>query len=714
MIKPQTGFEQDEFPSWRRLPQPGEERNWSLSDLLAYHDRAFVRAAYRVVLGRDPEPSAFQSRLEDLRSGRITRVGTLGRIRYSREGRRRGVAVRGLFPRFVADIAGSVPFIGFPVRWLLAILSLPRLRNELEEVAAVDKAQLAELDDRWERVTDLLGKTLNDVSARMAKSQDENIATMLGIQGRSKAESEVRFDSLDKTVQEVAGRIADLAAVAENRLLAVEQRRARELFDLESGLSRKLRDETGALRSKIAQSCLEAESRIMTLVERMEAQTAAQHVSMQRASQEMAADIAALADATEKRFAAMEEERAKELSDLEASFWGDLEREIETLWKALAEANADNASSLASMEQKRAKDLAVFESTVARDIQREAEMLREVILRSRNETESKLAETKQELAAIMSAQAAMIEKTAQEVNGGIEALAASTEKKLASSEKRAAKASADVESSLSERLGRETAERAMKMSELAAKSESALEFALAPFRASAHAVRLEPRLYFPLQEAFRGSREEVKDKLRIYLDPLTSVGAGSSEKPVLDIGCGRGEWLELLKENGFQARGVDESPDALASCVEAGLDVVQNDALEFLRTESAGRYGAVSLIHVAEHLPIGHLVDLLQEARRVLAPGGMLIAETPNPENLLVGAWTFYLDPTHQHPLPARLMSFLAEQAGFTDVRPLMLHPFEEEMRVGSDESELAKRVNEAFYGPRDYAILATKGAENG
>jgi O-antigen chain-terminating methyltransferase len=530
----------------------------------------------------------------------------------------------------VADIAGSVPFIGFPVRWLLAILSLPRLRNELEEVAAVDKAQLAELDDRWERVTDLLGKTLNDVSARMAKSQDENIATMLGIQSRSKVESEVRFDSLDKTVQEVAGRTA------------------------------------------------------------------------------------ALAEATEKRFAAMEEERAKELSDLESSFWGDLEREIETLWKALAEANADNASSLASIEQKRAKDLAVFESTIARDMQREAEMLREVILRSRNETESKLAETKQELAAKISAQAAVIEKTTQEVNGGIEALAARTEKKLASLEKRAAKGLADVESSLSERLGRETAERAMKMNELASKSESALELALAPFRASAHAVRLEPRLYFSLQEAFRGSREEVKDKLRIYLDPLTSVGAGSSEKPVLDIGCGRGEWLELLKENGFQARGVDESHDALASCVEAGLDVVQNDALEFLRTEPAGRYGAVSLIHVAEHLPIGHLVDLLQEVRRVLAPGGMLIAETPNPENLLVGTWTFYLDPTHQHPLPARLMSFLAEQVGFTDVRTLMLHPFEEEMRVGSDESELAKRVNEAFYGPRDYAILATKGAENG
>lgn len=667
MIKPQTGFQQDEFPSWRRLPQPGEERDWSLSDLLAYHDRAFVRAAYRVVLGRDPEPSAFQSRLADIRSGRMTRVGTLGRIRYSREGRSRGVVVRGLFPRFVADIAGSVPLLGFPVRWLLAVLSIPRLRHELEEVAAVDKAQLAELDDRWERVTDLLGKTLNDASARMAKSQDENLATILDIQGRSNAENEVRFASLGQTVQEVAGRVADLASVAEDRC-----------------------------------------------IERMEAQAAAQRVSIKKISQEMTANIAVLAKATEERFAAIEEARTKELSDLESSFWGDLEREIEALWKALADANADNTSSLASIEQKRAKDLAVFEATIARDLQREAEMLREVILRSRNEAESNLAETKQELDAKISAQAALIEKTAQEVSGGIEALAARTEKKLVSSEKRAAKAFADVESSLSERLGREAAERAMGMNELAAKSESALELALAPFRASAHAVRLEPRLYFSLQEAFRGSREEVKDKLKIYLDPLTSVGAGSSDKPVLDIGCGRGEWLELLKENGLQARGVDESPDALASCVEAGLDVVQNDALEFLKAEPAGRYGAVSLIHVAEHLPIGHLVDLLKEAQRVLASGGMLIAETPNPENLLVGAWTFYLDPTHQHPLPARLMSFLAEQAGFTDVRQMMLHPFEEEMRVGSEESELAKRVNEAFYGPRDYAILATKGVENG
>ena len=177
--------------------------------------------------------------------------------------------------------------------------------------------------------------------------------------------------------------------------------------------------------------------------------------------------------------------------------------------------------------------------------------------------------------------------------------------------------------------------------------------------------------------------------------------------PVLDIGCGRGEWLELLQEEGLHARGVDANRVLVADCMERGLDVVEADLVAYLRELPDKSLGAVTGIHVVEHLPAETMMKVLDEAVRVLKPGGALIFETPNPENVLVGSYYFHFDPTHRKPLPSPTMRFLFEARGLDKVEVINLHPAQTDLIEG--DSEIVKRFNEYFYGPMDYAVVGWK-----
>lgn len=235
----------------------------------------------------------------------------------------------------------------------------------------------------------------------------------------------------------------------------------------------------------------------------------------------------------------------------------------------------------------------------------------------------------------------------------------------------------------------------------------------ADFAAAAAAVRRHEldAFYAVFEDRHRGTRAEIKDRLRVYLPHVARAGAGTPERPVLDLGCGRGEWLELLKENGFTARGADLNLPALALCRELGLDVAGSDALACLRSLPARSVGMVTGFHIVEHLPFPVQVELMKQIRRVLVDGGLAVLETPNPANVLVGACDFYTDPTHRSPLPSALTRFLFEYAGFTDIRVLFLQPCAAQDRVPDGEGPLAARLNDCFYGPRDYGVIGTKPA---
>lgn len=215
--------------------------------------------------------------------------------------------------------------------------------------------------------------------------------------------------------------------------------------------------------------------------------------------------------------------------------------------------------------------------------------------------------------------------------------------------------------------------------------------------------------YLAFENEFRGTRTDVKDRLRGYLPILAAAAAGKPDRPILDLACGRGEWLELLKENGCTVRGVDLNAAMIAICRELDLDATEADVLTHLRSLPADSHGAVTAFHLVEHLPLTTLLELLAETWRVLQPGGVLIVETPNPDNVLVGACNFHMDPTHRSPLPNRLTAFLLRHTGFTDVQVLPLHPYGAMHRVGDPGSPLAQRFNDYFHGPQDYAVIGVK-----
>ncbi|MFF7061207.1 methyltransferase domain-containing protein [Pseudomonas sp. NPDC008258] len=213
--------------------------------------------------------------------------------------------------------------------------------------------------------------------------------------------------------------------------------------------------------------------------------------------------------------------------------------------------------------------------------------------------------------------------------------------------------------------------------------------------------------YRAFEDRYRGSRELITQRLEAYLPFLQPLKTLYADCPVFDIGCGRGEWLELMKREGFTPMGVDLDEGMLEACRAAGLPAQKADALQALRGLADNSQVVVSGFHIAEHVPFSVLGELVSEALRVLRPAGLLILETPNAENVMVGTNNFYLDPTHDQPIPNLLMSFLTEHTGFVRSKVVRLQEaaalHDEQARVG---------VREVLSGASpDYAVVAQKQA---
>jgi len=219
--------------------------------------------------------------------------------------------------------------------------------------------------------------------------------------------------------------------------------------------------------------------------------------------------------------------------------------------------------------------------------------------------------------------------------------------------------------------------------------------------------------YVSFERRFRGDPESVSEAVKDrYLEVL--VGHG----PVLDVGCGRGELLAALTAEGVPCEGVDLDPNMVAHATERGLEVSHGDALAHLRAQPESSLGAIVAIHVLEHLPLDALLELLELSLSRLEPGGLLVAETPNPASLIVLGNSYILDPTHVWPLHPSLLAFLCENAGFRDVRLDFYAPAEAHQLAlidAPDAPAWVDQVNEAFsrlnhdlFGPQDYSVTAT------
>jgi SAM-dependent methyltransferase len=208
--------------------------------------------------------------------------------------------------------------------------------------------------------------------------------------------------------------------------------------------------------------------------------------------------------------------------------------------------------------------------------------------------------------------------------------------------------------------------------------------------------------YFAYEARMRGSTDTVRERQRVYLDDLREAA------PVLDVGCGRGELLGLLREAGVEARGVDADADMVAYARGEGLEVEQADALAYLESLDDGSLGGIFAGQVVEHLPPRALLQLLELAASKLRPGGLLVAETINPLSPLA-LRSYFADLTHAQPLVPETLELLAKQAGFREVETRFLNEPAERLAIPDDPTIAAnvRKLNDILFAPLDYAILA-------
>ena len=239
---------------------------------------------------------------------------------------------------------------------------------------------------------------------------------------------------------------------------------------------------------------------------------------------------------------------------------------------------------------------------------------------------------------------------------------------------------------------------------------------------------LSDAFYVAFQARFRGPLKLIRERLSVYIPIImearertnlyppvrTSSATDLGDLPppadgVLDLGCGRGEWLELLAENGVPALGVEKNQFFVDMCRKKNSTVAPGDIMAFLRAAPSESVAAVTSFHVIEHLPIPCFEEMIRHVFRILRRGGVVILETPSPTNIITSSFNFWSDPTHLRPVHPDFGKLLLETTGFAPVNLQFLNPVDASAHVGSADDPLAQRFNQLCYGPQDFAFIGIK-----
>lgn len=249
-------------------------------------------------------------------------------------------------------------------------------------------------------------------------------------------------------------------------------------------------------------------------------------------------------------------------------------------------------------------------------------------------------------------------------------------------------------------------------------AEATGEASVAPAKAS-----FDEGTYLAFEEQHRGDQEEIRRRQQYYLDTYVKNWL-DRDMPgdILDLGCGRGEWLDILRENGYHAVGIDLNRESLKECQKKDLKVICMDAISYIKSLPDESVRMITSFQLIEHLEMPQLLSLFRELGRVVKKGGIIIMETPNPCNLQVGAASFYLDPTHVRQLHPEFVRFLTEQSGFGRIE--VAYPEQsraEEWWNGLTQEEttdiqqsvcfqaVLNELRRTIWSSADYAIVAMK-----
>ena len=218
---------------------------------------------------------------------------------------------------------------------------------------------------------------------------------------------------------------------------------------------------------------------------------------------------------------------------------------------------------------------------------------------------------------------------------------------------------------------------------------------------------LSDDMYFDFETTFRGPTEEIKKRLSAYIPYVKSANQKTKGSFLLDIGCGRGELLDLLSALNIPCKGVDKSIPQVTFCVDKGLPAHVSDALEFIKTIPNDSLIGVTAIQVAEHLSPEYLIEMIKASFKKIKVGGLILLETVNPESLF-SLQKFYLDFTHRNPIPSNTLKFLLESSRFKDVQIVYSSPVPEILKFDGSDA-MTDRLNEIIYGFQDYAVIGIK-----
>lgn len=682
-------------PSVARLPiQP----MYVLADMLRPSDSEFVDNAFRILLRRPASAEERAHYLAKLRGG-FGKVEMLGTIRFSDEGMQHAVHVDGLLIPYKLHKWRRIPVLGWFLAMGIAVFRLPRLSAYLQGLEAASAQESQQV-----------GRALNDMAQAVETRQarmDEQLDTIAGLQRRVQAKLSEQISALANTIDRLHEQLA-MQASASTRV----EFRLDQLERLEATMTDRLESMQTSLSAQTAEQ-----------VGQLEAVMVAQLRSVQ---------------------ASLLVQTAEQVSELEAA----MTARLESVQASLSARTAEQVGDLeAAMEARLVEQVGQLEATMAAQLESVQASL-----------SSRTAEQMGELEAAVKArlefvQASLPGQAAEQVGELEAAMKARLEFVQASLSRQAAEQVGELEAVMTARIESLQADQVGVTAQLESRLDTGFS-AVAKMTAEGAGVRrtvhdIERRLmalfdrlnqqatsssvvgpsdpsedqassgilsahYVSFEDTFRGTRDDIKERAAHYLTAFRDAGIEAGDGLILDLGCGRGEWLEVLSEHGYASRGVDLNSVMIGEAKALGLDAIEQDAIAHLRSLDSESVAAITSMHLVEHLPYEVLIRLVDEALRVLRPGGVLILETPNPENLTVGSYWFYMDPTHRNPIPPPLLQWVVEARGFEGaaIDRLTQNRGVFDIRPVGEEVAAANQINKIvglLTAAPDYAIVARK-----